>query len=402
MRASLVGAAFLIATVCCADRTVSFDEIKGARMVEGGVWRLALAGPEVGDVITQQSDISLPEGGEARLVDVPDTFSGREFTILIRFADVSGGPVRLSSPQAPEDVRSIMASRDGWRAIRFGPLTWQGKLPITIGTARPLRITAFTVCRTFRQMFGQSGQVTLEGAVYQEFGADGLLSPPLLPGSYRHHRTRQWNPPPDGEEDGVTGAPLPDHYQPLLVGPLESEFGVPTPVRAPDGVILCARIKSRFAFIVYPEVEKYQLNRTGEADKWSIAAVRLDGALLDGDGNGVYTGYLKHDWLTGKTWVDNFGTGFLDFVALLPQNEIVLDADGAKAVAFEFESDAGPQRLDVSLPKGAEALALVNAGPGRTRVLARVGDEYRALSVIDDSRSTNCLRVKAGSIQLRN
>lgn len=401
MRSTACLLAVLAMTCACADQAVSFAQIKGARMAKGDTWRLALSGPECGDVITRRCDIALQPNRKTPLIDVPEQLSGRRFTVLLNLAQVAGGLIRLSAQGVKEDVRTVMVSRDGWQAVRFGPVDGSGEMKLAIEATAPATVRSVTVYRSFSQLFGNGGEPALVGAAYHKLGQDDLLSEPLLPGSYRHHRTGQWNPPPVTRENGIHAASLDKPYQAFLNGPLETELGIPVPVRAPDGIAFCARLKGHFAFIVYPENAKYLMTWAGEEDAWSAAALRFDGSVLDDDGNGVYTGKKKVDWAGARTWCDNFGTGTLDFIVVLPQNEVPLPDAGVTSLRFDYEAMEGTKSVGYDLPVGAVAVALVNAGPRDIKVLSRTGTQYTRIGVITDSRAENCLGVVAGSMRLQ-
>jgi len=364
------------------------------------MWQLALSGPADGGVVTKQLDLALEADQPALLVDVPGYLSGKEFTVLLDLVEVTGGLLRLESPAAPGDVRTAIVSRDGWVAICFGPAIWEGDAVLTVSTTSPLRIKQITVYRTFAQLFGSGGEVNLLGAVYRKLGDDEILGYPLLPGVYRHHRTGEWQHAPWGREDGITGALLEDSYRSFFTGPLQDELGLEVPVRAPNGVVLCGRMKGHFALTTYPEQAPPILVWKGDAGAWTVPVIHLDGAVLDGSGNGVFTGRHKADWHQGKTWVDNYGTGFLDFIVMLPQNEIPINVPNAARFVFEYEATAGLKTFESKLPAGTEAVALVNAGSARIDVLLRSKNGYTPAGAIEDCRYPDRLAVKAGSIRL--
>ncbi|MEA3400595.1 MAG: hypothetical protein U9R79_05050 [Armatimonadota bacterium] len=381
-----------------AAEPVPLTEIRAARRAEGQRWYLALGAPADAGVVTRECDLGLQPGRPVELMSVPAFLQRREFTVLLRLTEVSGGVLRLGSPQAPGDVRAAVVSRDGWAAICFGPVEGEGELLLQARATCSLRITQVTAYRSLEQLFGSGGRIDLVGAAFRRLGEGEILGYPLLPGAYRHHRTGQWNGPPLAVEDGIPGGRLAESYRAFFNGPLEANQGLEVPVRAPGGVILCARLKGRFAFIVYPEIAKYILFRTGEQDTWSVAQRSLDGAELDGDGNGVFTGRHKQDWNHAKTWVDNYGTGFLNFVVMLPQNEMAVPATGARRLLMRYHSTAGLKPLDVTLPEGTDAVALLHAGPRTTAVLARSEGEYSEVTRIEDSAYRDCLAVQAGSV----
>lgn len=400
MRRLLILAAVVWTAASCGAEPVSFSDIKGTHRAAGDVWQLALSGPADGGVITKQRDLALSAYRPTPLVDVPDHLSGKELTVLLDLADVTGGLLRLKSPVAPDDARTVMISRSGWVAVRFGPAIWEGNVTLSVCATSPVRIKQVTVYRTFAQLFGSGGRVDLLGAVYHKLGDDEIIAYPLLPAAYRHHRTGQWNRPPWGCEDGITGVRLDKSYQSFFVGPLQDEVGLDVPVRAPNGVVLCGRMKGHFAFITYPEQAKYILAWKGDAQEWSVPVIHLDGAVLDGSGNGIFAGKHKHHWAQAKTWVDNYGTGFLDFVVMLPQNEIPVSIPGATRFMFEYEASKGMKTFQLSLPAGTEGVALVNAGSSRTEVLLHSQGGYTPAGVIEDSRYPDRLAVKAGAIRL--
>ena len=387
------------ATVSLAGEPIAFSDIHGARRADGKTWNLALGAPSDAGVVTRKCDIVLKPNVPVPLAEIPPYLRGKEFAVLLNLADVAGGVLRLSSPPAPDDVRCAMVSRDGWTAMRFGPVAWAGQLPLTACATSAMRVTRVTVYRRFDQIFGRAGRVDLVGAAYHKLGDSELLSYPLLPASYREPRTGQWRRPPAGSEDGIDGARLAKSYQGFLNGPLQDEQGLRVPVRAPGGVVLCGRMKGRFAIIVYPEVAKYILTWQGTEGQWTVPATSLDGATLDGNGNGVYTGLKKVTWATAKTWADNFGTGFLDFVALLPQNEIPIDRRQAGQLVLEYASTQGLRALTVNVHRDTEAVALLHSGPHRTDVLLRSQDRYTSATTVRDSVHADCLAATAGSIR---
>ena len=387
------------ATTSLADEPIAFSDIRGARRADGTTWYLALGAPSDAGVVTQKCNIVLKPNVPAPLIEAPAYLRGKEFTVLLKLADVTGGVLRLSSPQAPGDVRSAMVSHDGWTAIRFGPTAWIGKLPLTVSTTSTMRVTQVTTCRRFDQLFGRAGRVDLVGASYHKLGDDELLSYPLLPASYREPRTGQWRRPPVGRKDGIDGASLRKSYQGFLNGPLQDEQGLHVPVHAPGGVLLCVRMKGRFALIVYPEAAKYILTWQGTEDEWTVPAISLDGAMLDGNSNDVYTGLKKVAWATAKTWADNFGTGFLDFVVMLPQNEIPIGQRQAGQLVLEYASTRGSKALTVDIQKNTEAVALLHSGAYRTDVFLRSQGRYTPAMSVLDSVHADYLAVTAKSIR---
>ena len=386
------------ATASSADRLIAFADILGARRADGTTWFLALGPPSDGGVVTKECDVVLTPAVPAPLIEVPPYLRGKEFTVLLNLSDVTGGVLRLGSPRAPEEGRSTMVSHDGWTAMRFGPITWTGRMPLEVCATTGMRVTHVTVCRRFDQLFGRAGRVGLVGAAYHDLGDGELLSYPLLPASYREPRTGQWRRPPVGREDGVDGARLLKSYQGFLNGPLQDEQGLRIPVRAPGGVVFCGRTKGRFAIIVYPETAKYVLTWQGAEGQWTVPAISLDGSTLD-DGNGVYTGRKKVTWATAKTWADNFGTGFLDFAVMLPQNEIPVARGQAGQLLLEYASTQGPKALRVDVQEDAEAVALLHAGASQTSVFVRAHNRYTQATTVQDSLHADCLAVTAGSIR---
>ncbi len=395
----LAGASLAALIPAQAGESVPFEDIKGARRAHGDFWYLALGKPAGAEVFTRPVDIRLSPGQPLPLADVPESLRGRAFTIRLELADVRGGMLSILSPRAPNDTRAALISRDGWIALRFGPAAGQGDLPLLVRSTGALRIRRVTLCRSFEQIYGANGRVDLVGAAYRRFGDHEILSYPLLPAAYRDHRTGRWWRAPSGKEDGLDGARLDKNYYCLLSGPLQKEIGLPVPVRAPGGVILCARMKGSFAFIVRPEKGKPVLSHTGTQGKWSVNAAALDGAVLDGDGNGIYTGVKNQKWHKANTWVDNYGTGFLEFIVLLPQNEIPVRR-GSRSLGFRYLSASGPQALTLALRSDTDAVALVNAGPSLTRVLLRSRGRYREAVRVLDSAVPGCLAVKANSIRV--
>lgn len=380
-----------------AGGIVPFEDIKGACRAHGGFWYLALGKPAGAEVFTRSLDIRLKPGEPRPLVDVPESLGGRAFTIRLEVADVSGGVLSVFSSCGANNTRAVLVSRAGWIALRFGFATGQENLSLLVRFTGAMRIRRVTLCRSFEQIYGSNGRVDLVGAAYRRFGDDEILSYPLLPAAYRDHRTGRWWCVPSGKEDGLDGARLDKSYRSLLNGPLQKEIGLPVPVRAPGGVVLCARMKGRFAFIARPEKGKPVLSHTGTEGKWSVNAIALDAAVLDADGNGVYTGVKDQKWHMANTWVDNYGTGFLEFIVLLPQNEISVKP-GARSLAFQYLSTSGLKTLAIDLQPNTAGVALVNAGSSTTRILLRLGNEYLEAARVLDSAMPDCLAVKANSI----
>lgn len=395
----LAGASLTVLIPAQAGEIVHFEDIKGARRAHGDLWYLALGKPVGAEVFTKPVAVRLRPGESRPLADVPEYLRGRAFTIRLEVADVSGGRLSIFSSRVRDDTRAVLVSRDGWVSVRFGPAHWQGNLPLSVRSAGTVRIRRVTICQSFEQLFGRNGCVDLVDAAYRRFGDEEILSYPLLPAAYRDHRTGQWRCAPCGKEDGIDGARLDKHYRSLLTGPLETEVGLPVPVRAPDGVVLCARMKGRYAFIARPENGRPALTHTGVEGKWSVNAIALDGAVLDADGNGIYTGAKNQAWHKANTWVDHYGTGFLELIVLLPQNEIPVNPPGSRSLAFQYLSTNGPRTVTIRLKPETEAIALVNAGPCSTQILLRSRNGYREATRVLDSSLPDCLPVKAGSIR---
>jgi len=398
----LAGVGLTVPVAAQAGEIVAFEDIRGARRAHAGLWYLALGNPAGAEVFTKPVDLRLRPAGTRLLADVPEYLGGRAFTVRLEVADVSGGRLSIFSPRVPDDTRATLVSRDGLVPLRFGPAQWQGALPLSVRSAGVVRIRRVTICQSFEQLFGHNGCVDLVDAAYRRFGEQEILSYPLLPAAYRDHRTGQWRCAPSGKEDGIDGARLDKHYRSLLNGPLETELGLSVPVRAPNGVVLCSRMKGRFAYIARPEKGRADLSHTGVEGQWSANAIALDGAVLDGDGNGVYTGAKNQAWHKSNTWVDNYGTGFLEFIVLLPQNEIPVNPPGSRSLALQYLSTNGPRTMTIPLEPDTEAIALVNAGPSSTQVLLRSRNGYREATSVVDSLFPGCLPVKAGSIRVLN
>ena len=378
---------------------VRFEDIRGARRSHGEVWYLALGKPTGADVFTKSMDLRLEPGESHLLVRTPAFLTGRTFTVRLDIVEVTGGMLRLESPAAPGETRAALVSRDGWVSLRFGPAGKKDALPLVVRSTGAMRIRHVTLYRSFEQLFGSDGRVDLVGAAYRRFGKDEILSYPLLPAAYRDHRTGQWQTVSANNEDGIEGTRLDKSYRSLLCGPLREELGLPIPVRAPDGVVLGARIKGRFAFITRPENAAPIISHAGTPNTWSMVAIGLNGAVLDTDGNGTYTGVKNQTWHKANTWIDNYGTGFLEFIVLLPQNEISVRPAGARKFSFSYLSTNGMKICAVELPPATEAVALVHDGPGRTRILLRSGGKYHPAAHIADSASPGFLTVKAGTLR---
>lgn len=398
MACAALAAAGLALPNWAGDR-VAFSDIRRARWSDGATWYLALGAPSDGAVLTRECDIALAPGQASALIDVPEGFSGKDFTVRLNLTDVTGASLRIGSPKVPGHVRTALVSRDGWVSLCFGPTAWEGTLPIEARATARLRIVQVTVYRRFGQLYGTAGRVGLVGAAYHKLGAEDVLSYPLLPGSYLEQRTGRWHRPAPGSEDGIPGATLTKSYQNFLNGPLQAESGLPVPVRAAGGLILCARIKGRFAIITYPERAKYILTWAGAEGEWSTPGIRLDASVMDGDGNGTYTGLKKVEWASAKTWADNYGAGFVDFAAMLPQIEIPTQQGRTGKLLLEYRSVSGLKTLTVNTPGEAQAVALVHSGDRRTDVLLRSRGQYARLTTVEDSFHPDCLAVQAGSIR---
>ncbi len=384
----------------CPGAVISFGEIAGARRDEGTRWCLALGTPPDAAVLASTVDLTFTPGQAVPLVAVPATFSGGEFTVVLELAEVSAGVVRLACAGAPGDTRSVLVSRDGWVALCCGPVVWTGTATLTVSATAAMRVRQVTVLRTFEQLYGKGGTVDLVGAAYHKLGGEELLSAPLLPAADRQYRSGQWARPATGVQHGIGVGRLEQSYCGLLCGPDQDEVGLPVPVRAPGGVVLSARIFGHLALITHREQGPHNLTWGGEADRWSTCTVHLDGGELDDAPNGLYTGRHKHPWHVGRTWVENYGSGLIDYAVMLPQNEIAVSAGGRARLSLQYEADGGLKPLSLDLPADTAAVALLNVDARRTQVIARCAGKYTPLATIGDGRPVGCLAVKPGSLQV--
>lgn len=383
-----------------APTKVAFANIAGARIDAGDWWQLALGVPSDAGVLTTTADIRLAPGRAQTLVpDIPPFLRNHVFTVLLKADELKGGLLTLESPAAPGDRRTTMVARDGWVTIVFGPVLATGAVPIMVTSSAPLRITQATLYRTFDQLFGQFGQVTLNDAVYWKFGAGELRSYPLMPGAYRDTKG-QLVELPKAVNDGIPCVVLNKSYLTPIVGPHQMDIGLPVPVRSPGGVILCSRIKGAFAWNVYYESGQTRLEYLGKAGAWTLGGIALDGALMDSSGNGVYTGCHTQPWNEGNTWVDNYLTGKVDFLALLPQNSIPITPAGTMDFSLTYQSTNGIRTLKAVIPANATAVALVHTGDCTTQIRSIAGTNAVPVATIKDSAWPDRLAVEAESIYI--
>jgi len=400
--------------------SISFDSIEGAKRhdLPSRTWELAYSGPtqlfrDSRSVHIEEMALRLEPGADpVTMCTVDGVLPELRFTCAIELDECEGGilSVQLAAADGrPLGDRACSFGRKGVVSVVF---CVEEELPagasaltLTVSTSGPVTVQKVIFYRTFDQLFYLDSSFPLLGATYRKYGNHERRSLCLLPSATRDHRTKQWRVFPSAVEDGIEVGNLAKQYHSLLCVKKGTLSGIRFPVSTTGGGWLCWRGKGHYTLTVMadgiPEY-KYRNFPVGKQAEWRSQTLSVNPTFFDSDRNGIWSGHFHQAWHRGNTLIQNYGTGLLDYIVVLPQNRIPLPIEGATTIEFRYlDRNRKVKTCSSAVPKGARAVGFVHVKDHASRLMWQVGDEWREGIVVKNSLNASRLSVEAGSILCR-
>ena len=400
--------------------SISFDSIEGAKRYDrtSRTWELACGGPtqlfrDSRPVHIEEMALRLGPGADpVTMCTVDGVLPELRFTCAIELDECEGGVLSVQLAAADGRPLGKRACSFGRKGVVSATFCVEGELPagagaltLTVSASGPVTVRKVIFYRTFDQLFYLDSPFPLLGATYRKYGNHERRSLCLLPSAIRDHRTKQWRVHPSAVEDGIEVGNLAKHYYTLLCVKKGTLSGIRFPISTPGGGWLCWRGKGRYTLTLMADgIPKYKYRNfpMGKHAEWRSQTLSMDPTFLDSDRNGIWSGHCHQAWHRGNTLIQNYATGMLDYIVVLPQNRIPLPIEGATTIEFRYlNRNRKLETCSSAVPKGAEAVGFVHVEDHVTRLLWQVRDEWREGIVVKDSLYANKLSVEADSILCR-